>query len=190
MKQGGIKWCHLAVLFLAVLFIVPSSSITAQEELIFTRKFTKKLKRHQIEFFHPVERWLKLSDKTKDEFLTYDLILHSPPDVELRMIIDRDHSRLFPNVEIVRTMAHISSNADDALIEYTQYPKRQAWERYGADLVLYADFTPKRSYTTFPNGRVLVLYREGEALIKCIILYEQELDPYFKLPMRFTVMNN
>lgn len=177
--------------FIIAFFLITSCiQLQAQEEFVFTKQFSKKLKKHQIEFFYPVERWLKLSNKTKDEFMNYDLVLHSPPDIEMRLVIHRDHPRFYPNVEITRTLAHISTNDENAFIEYTQYPRRQAWERYGADLVLYADFEPKASFTHYPNGRVLVLYKEGEAMIKCIILYKNELDPYFKLPMKFGNLAN
>ena len=189
MIYSNCKWhsknfIYQGVCIFICLFCLNIASFS-QETLTFTRKFTKKLDKHGIEFYYPIERWLKLSDKRKDDFMTYDVVLHSPPDIEARIDIDKDHRRLYPNIEIASLLAHISTNDEDALIEYTKYPNRRAKEEYGADLVLYADFTPKESFSDYPNGRALILYKEGEALIKYIILYEQYLDPFFKLPLKF-----
>ena len=170
---------------ICVIILVSTNYLIAQESFVFTKKFSKKLDKHGIEFYSPVERWIKPVNKQKDSFLKYDMVLHSPPEIEVRIQIDKDHRRLIPTVEIVRLLSHISTNDEDAFIEYTKYPKSYAMSNYGADLAIYADFIPKLSFSTSPRGRVLILYREGEAMVKYIILYESELDPYFKFPLRF-----
>jgi len=177
-----MKGSALLVFFLIVANII---TLVSQEDFLFTRSFDAKLEKYEIEFYHPTERWLKASPLIADDFLNYDLVLHSPPDIEIRIDIDEDHYRLFPNVEIQRSLASIATNDEREYIEITQYSKRYARNHYGADLALYADFTPKRSFGSLPNGRLLCLYKEGNALIKIIILYDQDLDPYFKMPMRF-----
>lgn len=154
-------------------------------DVIFSKKFTKTLERYDLDFYMPVERWLKLSSVQEDEFLKYDAVLHSPPDVEARIIIKPDSKQMFPNVEIVKMIAHISTNDDDAVVEVTEYPSSRSNEYYGADFVLYADFVPKPSFTTYPRGRLLCMYKEGQALVQYIILYNGALDPYFKMPVRF-----
>lgn len=169
-----------------ILGIGTNTFISAQSSFVFTKSFDKKLRKYQLEFYEPVESWLKPTPLIKDDFMKYDIVFHNPPSTEIRIAIDKDHRRLYPNVEITRILSHISSNSDDTFIELTQYPARMAKERYGADLVLYADFTPKYSFATHRNGRLLFLYKEGKALVKYIILYEDDLDPFFKLPIRFT----
>ena len=175
----------LGILIILVSVFYPLNSLFGQDSFVFTKKFNKKLKRHNIEFFYPVERWLKTSSLERDQFMKYDLVLDSPPDIQVRIDIDRDKRTLFPNVMIQTTLSNISTNDENAFIEITQYPNRYALETYGADLALYADFTPKSGFTSFRNGRMLCLYKEGNALIKFIILYDDKLDPYFKLPLRF-----
>jgi len=166
--------------------------VSGQEEapFLFTKRFSKTLEKHNLEFYLPVERWLKLSTVKTDDYLKYDAVLHSPPNVEVRIIIDQDDKHLFPNVDIVKTLSHISTNDDDALVEVTEYPRQRSQDQYGADFVLYADFRPKESFSTYPNGRLLCLYKEGEALVKYIILYEGAIDPYFKMPLRFADLSD
>lgn len=171
--------------FLVIFFLSSLQVVDGQEDYLFTKKFSKTIKKHNLEFYLPVERWLKVSPTVEDEYLSYDMVLHSPPNVEVRMIIDEDHPKLFPNIEIVKAMTHISTNEHDAIIEITEYPSKRSQELYGADFVLYADFTPKTSFSSYPNGRLLCLYKEGNALVKYILLYEGSLDPYFRMPLKF-----
>ena len=128
---------------------------------------------------------MKATPLLEDEYAQYDLVLHSPPDIELRIDFDADGYALFPNVEVPRILASLSSNEEDEFIEYTIYPRSYAYSNYGADIALFADFTPKAGMTHHKNARLLCLYKEGYALVKLIILYEDDLDPYFKMPMRF-----
>ncbi len=158
---------------------------SGQSGLVFTKSFNQKLERYDIEFFLPVERWLKPAPYTRDDFMQYDLVLHSPPDIEIRIDIDSDHKKFVPTVEIQRTVAHLATNDENEYVEFTRYPASYAHNYFGADLVMYADFTPKESLTSFPNARMLCLYKESRALIKFIILYKDQLDPYFKIPLKF-----
>ncbi len=172
-------------LFPILIILLCSSQLSAQSDFLYTKSFSKKIKKFNLEFFQPVERWMKVSPVKEDKYLNYDVVLHSPPNVEVRILIKKDHRRLFPNVEIATLIAHISTNDDDAVIEFTQYPSRYALDHYGADLALYADFEPKESFSSYPRGRILILYKEGEALVNYIILYEGQLDQYFKMPLKF-----
>ena len=177
-----------ATLLWAFLFILLPSSLIGQDDFVYSKKFTKTLERHNLEFYLPVERWMKISPIDQDEFLKYDAIFHSPPNVEARIVIKKDHNTMFANVEIVKMLAHISTNKDDAVIEITEYPTKRSEDQYGADFVLYADFIPKQSFSTMPRGRLLCLFKEGQSLVQYIILYEGSLDPYFKMPLRFAEM--
>ncbi len=171
---------------ICVSFLLSSSSVVSQDDFLYTKKFSRLLERHNLEFYLPVERWMKLSPLQEDEYLRYDAVFHSPPNVEVRLIIDKDTDLLFPNVEIVKLISHITTNEEDTFIEITEYPSKMSKERYGADFVLYADFQPKQTLTSLPYGRLLCLYREGGSLVKYIILYDGQLDPFFKLPIRFS----
>ena len=169
----------------ALSVIVTPDKLVSQEEYTFTKSFTDQLEHLDIEFFYPTERWLKAAPLTEDDYAKYDLVLHSPPDIELRIDIDADGYAIFPNVEVPRILASLASNSEDEFIEYTIYPRSYARSNYNAEIALFADFTPKPGLTNYPNARLLCLYKEGYALIKMIILYEDELDPYFKMPMKF-----
>ncbi len=166
-------------------FVMTVTEIRSQDDFLYTKKFTKLLERHNLEFYLPVERWMKLSTVQEDEYLRYDAVFHSPPNVEIRLIVDKDTDLLFPNVEIVKLISHITTNEEDTFVEITEYPSKMSQERYGADFVLYADFQPKQTFTQYPYGRLLCLYKEGGSLVKYIILYDDQLDPFFKLPIRF-----
>ena len=180
----------MTTLLVASLTILFSPSLIGQDDFIYSKKFTNTLERHNLEFYLPVERWMKMSPIDQDEFLKYDAIFHSPPNVEARIVIKKDHNTMFANVEIVKMLAHISTNDDDAVIEITEYPSKRSQDQYGADFVLYADFVPKQSFSTMPRGRLLCLFKEGHSLVQYIILYEGSLDPYFKMPLRFAGLEN
>ena len=170
---------------LLIACFMQTQMLSSQSEYTFTKSFTDKLEALDLEFFYPVERWLKAAPLQEDDYAQYDLVLHSPPDIELRIDIDSDGYALFPNVEVPRILASLASNEEDEFIEYTIYPRSYAQSNYGAEIALFADFTPKPGLTHHRNARLLCLYKEGYALIKMIILYDDHLDPYFKMPMRF-----
>lgn len=180
----------ITILLGIILSMLCTTSILSQDDFIYSKKFTKTLERHNLEFYLPVERWMKISPIDEDEFLKYDAIFHSPPNVEARVVIKKDHNTMFANVEIVKMLAHISTNEDDAVIEITEYPSKRSQDQYGADFVLYADFIPKQSFSTMPRGRLLCLFKEGQSLVQYIILYEGALDPYFKMPLRFAELDD
>jgi hypothetical protein len=175
------------LLMILIIFVLGHHlSAQAQEgQMILTKQFTSTLEKHELIWYTPVERWLKLTPMTSDQYLQYDVVVHSPPNVEARIIIKEDGPKLYPNIEIVKMLAHISTNEEDTLIEVTEYPRRRSEDMYGADFVLYADFIPKSSFSNYPNGRLLCLYKEGQALVQYILLYEGALETYFKMPIRF-----
>jgi len=156
--------------------------------MVFTRSFTKKLKRSGIEFYQPVERWMKVSSKKHDTYLKHDIILHSPPDVEVRIKIipnKKKNPPIRPQAFVPATLASIATNNEKALIRMRPLNNTESMERYGADSALIADFVPKEGYSNFSKGRLLSIYKEGQALINYVVLYEDKLDPYFDLPLRF-----
>lgn len=175
----------LLSVILVMVCVISFTKVNSQDDFLYTKKFTKLLDRHNLEFYLPVERWMKITNLKKDDYLEYDAVFHSPPNVEVRLLIDKDAHHLFPNIEIVKLIAHISTNEEDAMVEITEYPSGMSQERYGADFALYADFTPKASFTSYPYGRLLCLYKEGGSLVRYIILYDDQLDPFFSLPIRF-----
>jgi len=136
----------LAIYMMLVVLLLNCEVGYSQDDFLYTKKFTKLLERHDLEFYLPVERLMKISPVTEDDFLRYDGVFHSPPNVEVRLLIDKDTDRLFPNIEIVKLISHITTNEEDAFVEITEYPSKMSQERYGADFVLYADFKPKESF--------------------------------------------
>ena len=169
--------------------ILDASQIVSQDDIRFTNSFDLKLLIHDIDFFDPVERWLKITPMEDDEYLKYDAVFHSPPSIEMRIDIDPDHRRFVPTVEIQRALSSIASNDENLTMEVTKFPRRYAKEKFQADLVVQADFIPKFSFSSFPFGRLIAVYKEGKALIKIIILYEDQLDPYFNRPLSFISSN-
>ena len=160
----------------------------SQESMIYTHTLTKKLAYYQIDFFQPLERWLQITDITSDEFMDYDAVLRDEEDLEIRLnIVEAD--KMFsqhPHVELIRVLSNISTNEEDADIKISQLNAEWVSEKYHADWGLYADFTPKMSFSMYPKGRLLCLYKEGRALVHYIILHNQEeLDPFFEFPLTF-----
>lgn len=160
----------------------------AQEDMIYTNALTKKLRFHQIDFFQPVERWLHITNITDDEFMDYDAVLRDEQGLEVRLNIqeaDKMYSQ-HPHIELIRMIADISTNDDEADILVSQLNTEWVTEKYQADWGLYADFTPKRAFSNYPKGRILCLYKEGRALVNYIVLHdEEELDPFFEFPLSF-----
>lgn len=163
-------------------------SAEAQQSMVFNRAFTKKIQRYGIEFYQPVERWLKLTNKKNNAYIKHDVILHSPPNVEIRIKIHPQQPRseiLHPQVLIATTLSSIATNDQSAVIKIAPLDSIQSQLRYGADLAIVSDFIPKQGYSPYPSGKMLSLYKDNIAIIHYIILYEGSLDPYFELPLRF-----
>ena len=57
-------------------FVMTVTEIRSQDDFLYTKKFTKLLERHNLEFYLPVERWMKLSTVQEDEYLRYDAVFH------------------------------------------------------------------------------------------------------------------
>ena len=181
---------YIVKLILYIILIIISIPALGQEQLVYTKSFTKKIERVGLEFFRPVERWMKAAPTYKDDFMNYDLVLHSYPDLEARIKIDRDTRRkpVIPNVEITRLIASMATNRQASEIKISKYQEAYAREQYGADLVLFADFEPKEGFSNFSKGRILCLYKKDRALVSYIILYNEDLEPYFETPLRFKVL--
>ena len=158
-----------------------------QEAFTFSKGFTKKLQRAGIEFYTPADQWLKLTSQKKDRFLKYDAVLESPGAFEMRVLIKNESRNrpIHPHVEMIAMINSISTNNEDANIRIAQFPEEHVRFQYHADWGIYSDFVPKTSFSTYTKGRVLSLYKEGQALATCIILYDDELDPYHQMPLRF-----
>ncbi len=173
------------------IFIVVFSVLTigsSQDNMIYTKSFTKKLAYHQIDFFQPVERWIHMTHIRSDDFMDYDAVLRDEEGLEIRLII-QEASKMYsqhPHIELMRAIAHISTNDTESDIKISQMNHDWVKERYQADWGLFADFTPKLEYSEYPKGRLLCLYKEGHAMVNYIVLYdEEELDPYFEFPLAF-----
>ncbi len=168
--------------------VLTTAMLWSQEDMIYTKGFTHKLAHHQIDFFQPVERWLHITDVTSDEFMEYDAVLRDESGLEIRVNIqeaDKMYSQ-HPHIEVMRMIADIATNEEQHDIMINQMNNDWVSERYQADWGLFVDFTPKASYSSYPNGRVLYLYKEGRALVSYIVLHnEEELDQHFEFPLAF-----
>ena len=166
-----------------------SEVLCAQSNLTFTKSFTRKLEKANLEFYHSIERWLKVAPDKKDRHIKHDIVLHSPPDIEVRIKIwnsKKKREAQHPHVLTSTTLASIATNDDHAWISMKPLPYQEANELYGADRALIAEFTPKSNYSNHSKGRMLSIYNEdSEILVSYIILYDSELDPFFELPIRF-----
>ena len=176
--------------YIAILIVLLSGLSTAksQNNMIYTKSFTKKLAYHQIDFFQPVERWIHMTNISSDEFMDYDAVLRDEDGLEIRLSIqeaNKMHSQ-HPHIELMRVIAHISTNNAESDIKISQMNHDWVKERYQADWGLFADFTPKLEYSDYPKGRLLCLFKEGQAMVNYIVLHdEDELDPYFEFPLSF-----
>lgn len=171
-----------------ILLCSATFSVVGQESFLWTKSFDRKMKRMGLEFFQPVERWMKPALDQFEHGVDFDLILHSPPDIEVRVRLEEEPPRrpLHPNVYITNLVSTLATNDQNALIRMTAYQLDYARQTYGADLAIYADFVPKQSFSSAPQGRILCLYRQGEGLVSYVILYTgEELDPFFELPLMF-----
>lgn len=177
--------CHLYILIISFLGIVSVTS--SQEELIYTKSFTQKVAYHSIDFYQPVEQWFHVTNKYSDNYMDYDLVLNDRKNIEVRVRII-ESSKVFakhPHIEVMRMIATMATNDENTSIKISQMNPEWVAEQYGADWGLFADFVPKRDFDTHSKGRVLCIYKEGRALVNYIVLYEDELDPYFEMPLAF-----
>lgn len=177
----SLRYCIIIVCLQAYL------SIGAQNPIIYTRSFTNLLEKYHIDFYAPVERWLHASHVQQDHFMDYDLILEDGNDIEVRIrILDQGHIPPHPHVEMIRMLASIATNDQDVDISVSALEPEYSLNNYGADGVVIGDFIPKETYSAYPFGRILFIYKKGVALIEYIVLHNMDqLDPYFEMPLRF-----
>lgn len=160
---------------------------TAQKELLFTQSFTNKVRHNNIDFYQPVERWFHVTNIRSDEYMDYDLVLRDNQNIEVRVRIIEE-SKIFskhPHIEVIRMLATMATNDPATDIKVSLMNPEWVTEQYGADWGMFADFVPKKEFDRHPKGRVLCLYKEGRALVNYIVLYEDDLDPYFEMPLAF-----
>lgn len=162
--------------------------VGAQNNVVYTKSFTRKLAYHQIDFFQPVERWIHITNIKSDGYMNYDAVLRDEEGLEIRLNIqeaNKTHSQ-HPHIELMRIISTISTNNQEAQIKISQMNQDWVKERYQADWGLFADFIPKVEYSEYPKGRLLCLFKEGQAMVNYIVLHdEEELDPYFEFPLAF-----
>ena len=171
-----------------ILFISICMESEAQDDMIYNKSITKTLAYHQIDFFQPVERWIHITNIRSDEYMDYDAVLRDEEGLEIRLNIQEANKMLVdhPHIELMRIISTISTNDPENDIVIQQMNQEWVKERYEADWGLFADFTPKYNYSDYPKGRMLCLFKEGQAMVNYIVLHdEEELDPYFEFPLAF-----
>ena len=174
--------------FLALFIIFCNSDLLSQEDLIYTKGFTKTLEYHNLEFFKPTEQWLRPTGLTEDEFFEYDMVLRSEDDYEMRIMIREEPKGIVrpPFVEVNRILASAATNELFGSIVVTSLDENYANVHYGSEWGIYADFYPKTTLAQgFKKGHLISFYTSGRALVTCLIFYNDRLDPYFRSAIRF-----
>ena len=156
----------------------------------FPDSFQEKIEKMGVEIYFPIENRIKQKRIPEDDYLEYDLVLKSRNKFEIRYFLypegDHAYGTVHPHVEMTRTIASIATNDEDENIRITSLATREAQRRFGADWGIYADFVPKKSFSSFEIGRIVYLYKEGRGHLNCIILYKKDnLDAFMGLPVRF-----
>lgn len=154
-------------------------------QITYTRSFDDKLSYFNLEILEPEKDWMKVINRRNNDFMTYDIVFEASPETEIRIEIDEDNFLKSPKFEVHRLIASIASNEGDAIMEYTEYPWRKANHNFNADYAMYVDFEPKKSFSKHKNARALFLYKRNTGFVKYIILYNEELNPFFNKPIRF-----
>jgi len=96
--------------------------VGAQNNVVYTKSFTRKLAYHQIDFFQPVERWIHITNIKSDDYMNYDAVLRDEKGLEIRLNIqeaNKTHSQ-HPHIELMRIISTISTNNQEAQIKISQ----------------------------------------------------------------------
>ena len=168
--------------FVICCFSILLTGFSAKGQIIYTDGFTELLKEAHFDFFEPVEQWLHVTPKVKDQYMAYDLVLQNDRnDLELRYDIrpfTNQQLDFLPKVENVRLIHHIASNNPEEEILVKVLDSETLKRRFNADWGACHFFTPKESYTEKRRGALLSIYGEGKALANIVILYNDwDFDP-------------
>lgn len=173
-----------------VLLCICCNTAFTQDSFVFTKDFDAKLKEFKLEYIKPTEMFLHPVPH-QDEYDEYDLVLYAENQkIEVRYIFRDDTSPIglsaMPHLEFYRSIIDFASNEGESnQIMIQDMLPETALERYHADWCLIADFTPKKSVSIKPNGRILGIYKEETGLIFCMVFFDEELPDHFELPIRF-----
>ena len=171
---------------MALFFLLSVSTFGQVEPLIYTSKFTRLLKKAELEFFKPVEVWLRIKPVQRDRHMRYDLILHNEVnDFEVRYRIlpsGRSKMETYPHIEASRLAASLASNADNSEIRVQVPDPAFVRETYNADWCTVHSFVPKASNTEKSFGSLLSILAEDQAMVNIVLLYD---DPEYNVLEQF-----
>ena len=143
-----------------------------EDQIRYSYVFTEKLKAVSLDFMEPVEGFYKVKKLTHDDFLHYDLVLHSiEKNFEMRFIIKKDTAGLLPHIECFNMSNTVAINDDHFDLRMQFFGSDQLEETFHADWGAYVDFIPKRTVTDKHFGRLLTLYAEHKGIIHAIFFF-------------------
>jgi len=153
---------------------------TLHSQIVYSHGFTKKLKRAGLEFIEPVEGFYKVRLLRKDEFLRYDMVVHSEEkQLEMRFVIDPRYALETPHITFFNLATSLATNEQRFNIKMNVLATEEAKSVYGADWAAYSDFIPKRSLSNMYYARLLTLFHQQKGIAHQILLfnrYDDELN--------------
>ena len=146
--------------------------LQAQDQIYYSNHFTKKLRSMGATLIKPVEGFYKVKLLKRDQFLRYDLVLHSEEkEFEMRFCLDNKYEAGVPHVSAFATATSLASNDPHFEISINIFPPENAKSYFNASWAAYLDFIPKRSLSERHYGRLVCMYDERRGMMYNLMLF-------------------
>lgn len=167
MKKICARFLYLMIFGL----ILPFST---HGQIIYTKRFTKKLEKCNADIIRPVEGRYRVHMIRRRTDPKYDLVLRSEDfEQEIRFILDHSVRQNAPHVRFFVLASDLATNDEENDIIIKAWDPAQARQLFSADWAGYCDFVPKPGVTDYAYGRLVSLYKDTH-LMHMIIYYNEK----------------
>ncbi|MDX1667525.1 MAG: hypothetical protein R3350_09860 [Saprospiraceae bacterium] len=169
------------------LFLLTLASF-AQHKIDFPEEFFQTLDRAQVEFIHPLDSDYRDIRPRQNDIIETDLAIYSRREkLQIRYHIQPEIDLQYthappPHVRCIRLLLHLATNDQRFVMTGLDVDQEKLREQFNADWGKVFFFTPKDSFSSQENCKMLALYREGMGMAYVFFLFDdagRELDNRF-----------
>ncbi len=161
------------VLLLCLYFSLPLCG-----QITLSPEFSTQLDQNRLQFLFASDTDYKAYRNSLNDYLPCDFAVRSRRErLQIRYLVeplDSTHHLSFqPDVLAGRMLTHLAQNNQAASMTMHQLSEEEARQDFGADWASIYFFPPKREFSDYQHCRMLVLYREGQAMAYVFYLFNK-----------------
>ncbi len=141
-------------------------------QIHYSRHFTKKLAATRVDFIEPVEGYYKVKMLKRDEFMRYDLVIHSEErEFEMRFCLQPGPNQPPPNITTLALASSLATNHQHFDLSIQVFPRDLAGKNFNAAWAAYVDFIPKPHLTDKHYARLVGIFDPTHGMIFELMLF-------------------